>query len=51
MNLFPWRVICVSDFPTFVVRGFRRRNDAEDFAKLMRSQSQEFNYKVIYCHE
>jgi hypothetical protein len=47
MTLFNWVVFRTDCLPSFSVRAFRSRKDAEDFSKLMSLQS-DFNYEVIF---
>jgi hypothetical protein len=47
MTLFNWVVFRVDIVPSFSVRAFRSRKDAEDFSKLLQQQSQ-FAYEVVF---
>jgi hypothetical protein len=47
MTLFNWVVFRVDVIPSFSIRAFRSRKDAEDYSRLLNGRS-HFEYEVVF---
>jgi hypothetical protein len=47
MTLFNWVVYRVDVLPSFSVRAFRSRKDADDYSQLLNRQT-SFTYQVVF---